>query len=132
MIAQFFRYVVIGLVINLLGFVAYLLFTYWGATPKLTMSALYLVGASLSFFWNRKLTFSDNGSVLSSGIRYVMAHIFGYFLNFLILLTFVDLLEYPHQFVQGNAMFVVAIFLFVAFKLFVYRAPQAAYEPKAP
>jgi putative flippase GtrA len=58
--------------------------------------------------------------LLNSGARYLVAHIFGYLVNLLILLTFVDRLGYSHQWVQAAAIIVVATFLFVAFRYFVF------------
>ena len=109
-----------GLAINLVGYSIYLLITYLGIEPKITMSLLYGAGATVSFFGNRKLTFSHSGSLLGSGIRYVIAHCFGYLINLAILILMVDRLGYPHQWVQAAAVFVVAIFLFLAFKYFVF------------
>jgi len=114
-------YAMIGVATNLAGFSVYLLLTSLGNTPKITMTVLYVLGASISFFANKKITFSYTGNVLGSGIRYIITHLFGYLLNFLILMIFVDKLGYPHQLVQGIAIFVVAGFLFVCFKMFVFR-----------
>ena len=84
------------------------------------MTLLYIIGTSLGFFGNRKLTFVDQGNIFSSGIRYVITHFFGYLLNLSILITFVDKLGYSHQLVQAIAILVVAAFLFIAFKFFVF------------
>jgi putative flippase GtrA len=98
----------------------FLLFTYWGVEPKTAMTLLYAVGATVGFFGNRQWTFVHNGTLLGSSTRYCIAHAFGYLINFLILLWFVDRLGYSHQWVQAGAIFVVAGFLFVAFKYFVF------------
>jgi putative flippase GtrA len=100
----------------------YLLITYLGVEPKLAMSLLYLIVASTNFIGNRQWTFTHKGALLGSGSRYLIAHAFGYVLNFFILLVFVDMLGYPHQWVQAVAIFVVAGFLFVSLKLFVFPA----------
>jgi len=118
---QLFRYVIVGMATNISGYLVYLLLTLMGATPKITITVLYSIGAAIGFVGNKKFTFSDNGGVLGSGIRYAITHLFGFLLNFLILMVFVDKLGYPHQLVQGIAIFVVAGFLFVCFKLFVFR-----------
>jgi len=98
----------------------YLLITYFGATPKITMTLLYGVGAAVGFWGNRKLTFAHNGSLVGAGVRYVMAHCLGYFINLAILVVLVDKLGYAHQLVQAIAILVVAVFLFLAFKFFVF------------
>lgn len=121
-IVQLFRYCLVGIVSNLAGYMVYLLVTYYGATPKITMSLLYCIGATVGFWGNRKLTFVHKGSLLRAGVRYVIAHFFGYLINLTILFVMVDKLGYAHQWVQAIAIFVVALFLFLLFKFFVFKS----------
>lgn len=118
---QLFRYAVIGVATNIAGYLLYLLLTSMGSTPKITMTVLYSVGAVVGFVGNKEFTFSYKGSLLGSSIRYALTHLFGYLLNFFILFVFVDHVGHPHQVVQGIAILAVAAFLFVCFKLFVFR-----------
>ena len=53
--------------------------------------------------------------------------VWGYLMNLAILFVFVDKMGFAHQWVQAVAIFVVAGYLFLAFKFFVFAAP-----PKAP
>ena len=119
-VTQLFRYAIVGIANNVAGYMVYLLITYLGATPKISMTLLYAVGAAIGFWGNHKLTFAHQGSVLGAGIRYLIAHCFGYFINLVILLIWVDRLGYAHQLVQAIAIFVVAAFLFMVFKFFVF------------
>jgi putative flippase GtrA len=124
--AQLTRYAFVGIVSNSAGYVVYLLVTYLGSTPKLTMTLLYGVGAAVGYIGNRNLTFAHRGNVFGSGIRYLMAHCFGYCINLAILIIFVDKYRYAHQWVQAISIFIVAGFLFIAFKFFVFRVPNAS------
>lgn len=117
---QLIRFAFVGIVSNLAGYLLYLLLTYFGATPKLTMTLLYVVGATIGYIGNRNLTFAHKGSLFGSGVRYLLAHCVGYGINLVILIIFVDKLGYPHQWVQAVAIFVVAGCLFIAFKFFVF------------
>lgn len=127
---QLIRYGLVGLTINLLGYLVYLLLTYLGVSPKITMSMLYFIGAVAGFWGNRRLAFMDQGSLLGSGARYVLAHGLGYLINLTILIVFVDQLGFAHQWVQAVAIFVVAGYLFVAFKLFVFASLSKPAENK--
>ena len=120
-ISQLFSYGMVGIVVNLVAYLAYLFITYLGGTPKLTMSVLYVLTAFISFLANRKLTFSYKGGWLGSGMRFSIAHFFGYLINLALLFVLVDHFGYPHQGVQVVAVFVVAAFLFLTFKFFVFR-----------
>ncbi len=124
--SQLFRYGLIGIAANLTAYLAYLSITYMGGTPKLTMSVLYVVTAFVSYLGNRKLTFAYSGGFLGSGLRFTIAHFFGYLINLGLLFVFVDNLGYPHQVVQVCAIIIVAIFLFLSFKLFVFTEDNEA------
>jgi len=121
---QLLRYGLLGLATNIAGFLVYLLVTHFGAPPAATMSFFYVIGAILGFWGNKRLTFAHQGGVLASGMRYVFAHAVGYGLNLSLLLIFVGKLGYPHQWVQGVAILVVAGYLFLAFKFFVFTNPE--------
>lgn len=117
---QLFNYSIVGLVNNSVGYAVYLLMTYLGATPKLTMTLLYCVGATIGYTGNRNLTFAYEGNVFGSSVRYFIAYYLGYCINLAILVVFVDKLDYAHQWIQAIAIFVVAGFLFIALKFFVF------------
>ena len=122
---QFFIYALIGVLTNVLGYAIYLILTYlWGA-PKLTMTALYFLGASMGFLANRRFTFRHEGGIGVTGVRYLLAQVVGYLLNLVLLLLFVDWFDFSHQIVQAIAIVIVAIFLFVVLRLFVF-APSLA------
>ena len=118
---QLFRFGVVGIASNFLGYCLYILITYFGAEHKSTMTFLYLTGAIIGYIGNKTWSFEYQGRTLSSAARYCIAHFAGFLLNLAILLYFVDSLGYAHQLVQAIAIFVVAGFLFVTFRLYVFR-----------
>lgn len=125
---QLIRYGLVGLVSNLIIYFVYLLITYLGVEPKKAMTLVYIIGASIGFIGNRKWTFAHRGDLSRTGVRYAIAHLFGFLLNFVILYTFVDCLGYAHQGVQATAIVVVAAFLFVTFKYYVFQGSSQASE----
>ena len=118
---QLISYGVIGIVSNTLGYALYLFLTWVWLEPKVAMTLLYGAGATLSFLANRRLTFMANDGVLGSGARFLLAHLLGYALNLILLITLVDKMGYPHQWVQLAAILFVAVFLFFMMKRFVFR-----------
>lgn len=124
-VRQLIHYGVFGISRNMVGYMVYLLITYLGAPPKIATSLLYLVGATVSFFGNRRYIFSHKGSLGGAGIRYLIVHSLGYLINISMFILLVDMLGYPHQWVQIAAIFVVAGFLFIAFKYFVFRDTES-------
>jgi putative flippase GtrA len=84
------------------------------------MTALYFTGAVIGFFANRRFTFRHDGHIGVTGGRFLMTQLLGYLLNLLLLVLFVDWLGFAHQIVQALAIIVVAVFLFVMFRVFVF------------
>jgi putative flippase GtrA len=124
-LTQFFRYAIIGASTNGIGFLLYLLITSYGGSPKLTVTALYAMGSLINFLANRRFTFRHGGHAGRAGVRYLGAQLAGYLMNLLILMLFVDWLGYSHQYVQAAAIFVVAVFLFLLSRYFVFTPERA-------
>jgi len=125
---QLIRYGLVGVASNFAIYFGYLLITYLGVEPKAAMTLMYILGASIGFIGNRTWTFAHRGDSSGAAVRYLLAHLFGYLLNFMILYVFVDRLGYLHQWVQAVAIVVVAGFLFIIFKYYVFPEINQAPE----
>jgi len=117
---QLIRYGLVGVGINLILYLGYSLIHHLGLEPKKSMTLIYLIGVSIGFYSHRRWTFSHGGDARRSIVRFWFAHLLGYFINFFLLFSLVDHFGYPHELVQGAAIFVVAAFLFVVFKFWVF------------
>jgi len=117
---QIIRYGLVGGGVNALLYLGYLFINYFGVEPKISMTLIYIVGVCIGFYGHRKWTFSHQGSARKSILRFVFAHLLGYAINFLLLLGLFDYYGYPHQLVQVAAIFIVAAFLFIVFKYWVF------------
>ena len=125
--SQLVRYGLVGVTSNALAFGVYVLITALGVPPAAAMTIVYITAASISFFANRRVTFAHRGSVWGAAGKYVVAHALGYLINLGILVVLVDVLGYSHIWVQALAIFVVAAYLFVTFKLVVF-APEPVHH----
>ena len=119
---QLLRYGIVGLASNLAGYCIYLLLTAFVLPPKITMTILYSIGALLGFIGNRHFTFGHTGKLSRAALRYMLAHFLGWAMNYALLYIFSDRLGYPHQLVQAVAVVVIAGYLFVALRYFVFTA----------
>jgi len=120
-LSQFIRYALVGLASNVLLYLLYLLITGLGLGHKLAMTLLYGLGVLWTFLFNRNWSFQHGGEAASALRRYVFAYLAGYLLNWLVLYSLVDQLGWPHQFVQGFMILLLAIGLFLAQKFWVFR-----------
>ena len=117
---QLVRYGLVGVASNGVAYAVYLLITAGGITPALAAGLVYVVAATVGFLGNRRLTFEHEGNAWSAGLRYLVAHAVGLALNLGIIFVMVDGWGYPHPAVQAFAIVVVAGYLFVALKYFVF------------
>lgn len=117
---QFLTYGVVGLGLNLLLYCLYLVIVMLGADPKFSMTLVYMVGVVLGFYSHRKITFLHTGSLTKSMIRFLIAHGIGYLINLVCLFIFVDQFGFAHQLIQALSIFIVALYLFVIFKFWVF------------
>lgn len=129
--SQFVRFAAIGIASNVVGYLIYLLITWLGVPPKVAMTLLYLVGATLGFLGNRRFTFFQEGALVGPALRYALAHCGGYAVNLAIQVVMVDRWQYSHQIAQALAVAVVALYLFVALKYAVFTSigPRRGDQP---
>jgi putative flippase GtrA len=121
---QSVRYALVGLGLNGLVFVIYLMLTYQGLDFRVSMTIAYVTGVMLSFLANSNWSFEHDGALSPAFLRYMIAYFLGYILNLAILWAGVEYLLFPHQLVQAFSIAVVAVILFALQKRWVF-SPQA-------
>lgn len=117
---QLLIYGLVGLALNLLLYCAYLIFVILGTDPKASMTLVYAAGVAIGFYSHKRITFSFTGNMGKPLIRFIIAHSFGYLINLSLLFIFVDFFEFPHQLIQALSTLVVAFYLFIIFKFWVF------------
>jgi putative flippase GtrA len=95
--------------------------TYSGAGHKLAMTLIYCVGILQTFLLNRRWTFSHQGCYRTALVRYLIIYLLGYLVFFGGLYVFVDLLGYPHQWVQAILIIFVALLLFSMLRVWIFE-----------
>lgn len=119
-LGQVFRYGVVGVLNNLLGYLIYLVVTWLWLDPKVAVTLMYPMGAVTAYVGHAKYSFAFRGPTSYGLARYTLAHLIGYAANIGMLYLFSDRLGYPHQLVQAAAIVVVAGILFLLFRYFVF------------
>ncbi|MDR0233610.1 MAG: GtrA family protein [Zoogloeaceae bacterium] len=119
------RFALVGIAQNGAGYLLYLFLTGLGADPKLVVAVCYPLGVLLSYLGNKKFTFSHRGDNAGALFRFVLTYASGYVINLAGLYFFVDILGWPHQWVQLGLMIFLAGWFFLAQKFFVFPAEVA-------
>lgn len=114
------RFVIVGLTSNALLFLLYLLATAWGLEHKTSMTLLFFAGFLQTFVFNKNWTFEYRSSHRECLDKYAFIYGAAYLLNLVALLIFADYLRWPHQWVQGVMIFVIAAMLFFFQKYWVF------------
>lgn len=121
---QLLRFVLVGLALNVLLYLSYLGLVDRGMKPMLAMTAVYMAGIALGFLLHRHWSFSIRRVVHREWGAYVAICFAGYVVNLVVLASCVGLLGWPHAWVQGVMVFVVAGLTFALNKIWVFRAPR--------
>lgn len=120
-LGQLFRYGIVGVLSNAVGYLLYLGITAAGMEHKLAMTLLYAVGVAQTFVFNRRWTFRSDGPAGSALMRYVAVYALGYAINYAVLFALVDQLGLPHQVVMAGLFVLMAVYFFLAQKFWVFR-----------
>ena len=124
---EFIRYAVVGAAANIFGFLLYALFTELGVSPVWTISIFYPVHIGIAFYLNKRWSFNFKGRLSASAVRYLAAYVGCYGLNVAMLKFFNGYLGYSHLIVQAIAIVVIAALLFLAQKMWVFRAQGGSF-----
>jgi len=95
------RFGIVGVTSNLMLYLAFLGLTRIGVEHKVAMSFLYFLGVLITFVMNKKWTFSHDGHLSFTIVKYISLYIFGYLINLGVLILMVDWFRYPYDWVQG-------------------------------
>lgn len=121
LIHQFAKYGLVGVFTNLCLYFGYICLNLIGLQPFAAMSITYVSGVLLSFWGNKKWTFSFQGADSLAFRRFAISYAFGYLLNLGALFLFVEVYGLPHQWVQACIILILAVLLFSLQKLWVFK-----------
>ena len=111
----------IGLGTNALWYVIYLGLVMAGMPVLVAMTAVYVSGVLASFVLNRRYTFRSALRRDASFMRFAASYAVGYVFNLTGLSFGVDVMHWPHQYVQLFMIFACAAMLFVLQRHWVFR-----------
>ncbi len=117
---QAMKYILIGIYSNIFLYCIYIFLTKIGAGHKLAMTFLYLIGMLQTYFLNKYWTFENRNRILKNLWRYILAYGAIYIINLIMLFYFVDVVNLNHVVVQGALIIILAIFLFLLQKYWVF------------
>jgi putative flippase GtrA len=116
------KFIVVGVANNLIGYGVFVALSLLGIAAIPAMTLAYGMGMIISFVGNRKWTFGHRGHFVPTLIRFAIANLVGYGVNFGLLWLFVSRCGLPQIPVQFFATGCVALCTFLMMRLWVFRA----------
>lgn len=114
------RFGIVGVAVNVTLYLAYLMLIHAGIDYRVAMSAVYVAGTVLGFVLHRSWTFRSKRAWGGAFGRYLIAYAAGYALNLAGLWLLVEAVDLSHALAQGVMILVVAAFLFMIQKLWIF------------
>jgi putative flippase GtrA len=125
-VRQLFRFGMIGIVSNCLGYLAYLALAGTGVPPLAAMTLVFALSVAIGYCGNGRWTFGRHGLGADALRRYCLAYAAGYAVNLLGLWFFHQKMAYRHDYVQAAMIPVVALLLFILQRHWVFPPPRPA------
>lgn len=117
---ELMKFLIVGSLVNIIGYLLYILITQFGISPQISMTVVYFGGTFANFYAQRRWVFSQTKSTSPVLIRYVMTYLSGYCLNWSFLEIFVTQFGYSHEIVQGVSLVAIALYIFLMLKFCVF------------
>ncbi|NYT63475.1 GtrA family protein [Alcaligenaceae bacterium] len=114
------RYIGSGAFNTLVGFAVIFATMWMGLSPFIANIVGYAVGFVLGFFLSKKIIFRSNGSFVGESVRYLIAFLSAYLLNFAVLHIVLDKFEFPAVLAQvtGGVAYTIAMYILTRFYAF--------------
>tara|TARA_B100001939_G_scaffold727_1_gene684 strand:- start:1350 stop:1724 length:375 start_codon:yes stop_codon:yes gene_type:complete len=115
---KFISFGFVGVIQNLLGFVAYLILVSLSISPQVAVLILYPLGALISLYGNRRFTFR-NSADKNFIIKFSSIYFLGLLINLSIIQIFVSYYGYDYRLIQLIAMLLIAAGIYFSLNKFI-------------
>jgi len=120
MARAFLRYLLTGSGMSTAIYLGYLGATAIEISPVWAISLIYPAAVGVSYFLNRRFTFTSARRHRESTWRFILAHTAGYLLNVGLLWVFTRFTLIDHKVAEALVLVTVGMFLFVVLRVFVF------------
>jgi len=128
LLGQGLRFGIVGVFSNIVLYAFYLTAKQIGVGHKTAMTVLFSLGFLHTFYFNRRWTFASDSLFWVALRKYLLIYSGAWLANFFALMVLVDQLSFAHEIVQGVAVVVLAIALFLLQKFWVFRDRSKHFE----
>ena len=122
---QLIRYGMVGLIVNVIGYLSFLGMVYAGLHHQVAATLMFAIAVLASYVANRNWSFAHQGGVARSFSSYLLLYLAAWVLDVLVIYIFVDRLGWHHGLVQGVAILGIAGLVFVGQRYWVFRQARS-------
>ena len=119
------RYGMVGASVNGARYLAYLVLTWIGLSPRLAVTALLPITLWASYQLHGRITFAGGARHRDTVIRFLVVALAGYLLNLGLLTALVNGAGIPHQLAQLVSVGLIALAMFQLMRHVVFPDPHA-------
>lgn len=119
------RYAGSGIVNSIVGFTVIISATALGFSPIISNVFGYAVGFILGFVLSRKFVFRTNGQYIVESVRYLIAFVFSFLINLLVLRLALIYLNHHTLFSQLAAIASYTVVMYILTRYFVFNARKS-------
>lgn len=92
-----------------------------GVNHLIAVVAIYIIGVLFSFVANKHWVFNSPQNGQKQFIQFVVVYLAALILNLILLYILVDIFGFQHELVQLGLIFVIAGFIFLLNRLWVFK-----------
>ena len=117
---ELFKYGITGIILNLSGYLTYIILTSYGIDPKLTVILIAPIFIFFTFIIQKNYIFYSKKKSFLIAINYLVLCVIGNLINIFFLYVFVDLLSFPHQIIQFLSMIIIGLMFYLCLKYYIF------------
>ncbi len=117
---EFLKFLLVGILANLIYYLLYIILTYIGIDIFLATTFLFIITTIFSFKGNAKFTFKVKKTNNKNIISFYLIQLLFYFINIFTLFILVKNMGFAHELIQGILVICLAFFNFLISKKYVF------------
>ncbi len=117
---QKIRFILVGGYNTCFSYALYALFVYLGMNPHFSLMLSFFLSSFNSYFTQKFYVFNTKGHYISEYLKCLTTWAGSYFINMLLLILFLEILNFNPYLAEFFALVILTIYSFIALKYFAF------------
>ena len=121
-IKQIIKYSVVGILINSIGYIFYIILSnLLGINPSISAILSGVMVTTISYYLNATFTFKVKNIERKITLNYYLLYISAIFIHSLIIFIFSNIYNFAHEIVAGVSLIIISLLLFLIQKFYLFN-----------